>query len=86
MEADLVAVDPAESIEEMERFRTAQKYPWPVAETDRKTFESLRITRQSTKIALDPAGTIVYRDGFGRGDPTTWHRVFGDLASAAGMQ
>lgn len=41
----------------------------------------LKVTRQSTKIAISPDGVITYRDGYGKGTDQTWREVFEDLGA-----
>ncbi len=39
------------------------------------------ITVQSSKVAMDGSGIIVYRAGKGGGNAATWRQVFADLAA-----
>ena len=73
-----VGQDPTESLELMEAYRKQQGYPWPIAETARKTLSTLRVLQQSTKIAVDANGVITYRQAHG-GGPDDWKPVFDDL-------
>jgi hypothetical protein len=41
---------------------------------------ALGVLVQSTKVAFDASGEIVYRDGFGKGDGATWRRLFENLS------
>ena len=79
-----VGTDPTESLDGLERYREEQGYPWPIALPDPKMLRSFGVLTQSTKIAIDHGGAIVYRDGYGRGDPDTWREVFARLAESAG--
>ncbi len=79
-----VGTDPTESLDGLERYREEQGYPWPIALPDPNMLSSFRVLTQSTKIAIDDRGAIVYRDGYGRGDPDTWREVFARLAESAG--
>ena len=38
-----------------------------------------KVRSQSTKIAIDNKGLIVYRDGYGKGDEWLWETVFDKL-------
>ena len=76
-----VGADPSESIEKLDAYGQAQGYPWPMAYPEDGTLSDLRVLVQSTKIAFDRNGVIIYRDGFGGGGPDTWKQVFEDLAS-----
>ena len=77
-----VGQDPNESLELMESYRRKQGYPWPIAETERQTLSSLRVLQQSTKIAVNSEGLIIYRQAHG-GNPKVWKTVFEDLASSS---
>ena len=74
-----VGSDPSESLADMERYREQQGYPWPVAAADRSVLSSFSVLSQSTKIAFDGDGIIVYRDGYGAGDEDRWRDVFEKL-------
>ena len=41
-----------------------------------------RVSSQSTKVAIDANGVIVYRAGIGQGDPSEWEGVFKELTAA----
>lgn len=77
-----VGSDPGESLERLERYRQDQGYPWPVATGEGDILRDLDVLVQSTKIAFDANGVITYRDGYGRGDPEEWRRVFQELATS----
>lgn len=69
-----------ESLETLEDYRQRQGHPWPVANpAEAAVLQNLGVTVQSTKIAFDGNGVIIYRDGFGGGDPQTWRQVFDQL-------
>ena len=77
-----VGSDPTEGLQRLESYREQQGYPWPVAEPVGTMLRDLRVLQQSTKIALDSRGVIIYREGYGRGDPDTWRQVFQELAAS----
>ncbi len=77
-----VGIDPTEGISELEAYREGQGHPWPVAVPGAGMLADFRVTYQSTKVALDAAGVITYRDGFGRGGEEAWREVFEQLAAA----
>ena len=77
-----VGSDPTEDLQRLESYREQQGYPWPVAEPVGTMLRDLRVLQQSTKIALDSRGVIIYREGYGRGDPDTWRQVFQELAAS----
>ena len=74
-----VGTDPSERIDKLEEYSVRQGYPWPVAQAGEGMLAAFRVVQQSTKIAFDSNGTIVYRDGYGYGDDETWRRVFEEL-------
>ena len=43
---------------------------------DRKVLEAFDVKVQSTKIAIDADGIIVYRAGYGKGTSEEWTSVF----------
>ena len=77
-----VGTDPFETLEDLEEYRRDQGHPWPVALPLGKMLSELRVRQQSTKVAVDAHETIIYRDGYGRGDEETWRQVFRDLAAS----
>lgn len=75
-----VNVDPTANFDEIESYRQQQGYPWPMAQPGDGMLSSFHVTRQSTKVAIDSNGFIIYRDGYGRGTDDKWHQVFRELA------
>ena len=69
-----------EDIDTLEHYRQERGHPWPVATAPSRVMADLGVTIQSTKIAFDAAGTIIYREGMGLGDDETWHQIFQQLA------
>lgn len=82
---DLYAIgqDVTEGVGRLEDYRAREELPFPVAEVNNNVLRSLEIIRQSTKVAVDHNGVIVYRAGLGEGE-SEWSKVFSDLASGAG--
>lgn len=76
-----VGVDPSESIEVLEAYSDAQGYPWPMAIPNQGMLRRFNIQVQSSKVAMDRNGVIVYRDGYAQGSDETWRSVFEELAS-----
>lgn len=56
-----------------------QGYPWPIGQADTKMMDAFGVTVQSTKIAIDNNGVVVYRAGYGQGTIEEWYSVFHDL-------
>ena len=77
-----VNIDPTDDLARLEEFGQNQEYPWPMANSDKDTLSSLDVTYQSTKIAIDENGVIIYRERMGGGDPDTWREVFEKLSDA----
>ncbi len=69
-----------EDITVLEAYRREQGHPWPVTTADPQVMAELGVTIQSTKIAFDSQGTIIYREGMGQGDDAEWRRIFTELA------
>ena len=72
-----------EDVDRLEAHRQRNGFPWPVANpvNEREALANLNVASQSTKIAFDSRGVIVYRDGFDGGDVDVWKQVFSDLSS-----
>ena len=75
-----VDVGGQKDLKELHAFGQEQDYPWPVGRADRETLKTLSVMVQSTKIAIDIDGVIVYRAGFGKGTNEEWISVFEILA------
>lgn len=71
-----------EDIETLETYRAERDHPWPVATAPARVMAELGVTIQSTKIAFDSQGTIVYREGMGLGSDEEWHQIFGELSES----
>ena len=75
-----VAVDIGYS--DIKKLRTLAKdrdYPWSIGLADRNMLENFNVRIQSTKIAIDSNGVIIYRAGYGQGTIAEWTSVFGEL-------
>ena len=66
---------------ELHTFAEEQDYPWGVGQADTQLLQAFGVTVQSTKIAIDADGLIVYRAGYGEGTSEEWAEVFRDIAS-----
>ena len=64
------------SIDDLHSFAQEQEYPWPVAQADANMLRAFNVTVQSTKIAIDGNGVIVYRAGYGEGTTEEWASIF----------
>ena len=71
-----------ESLESLESYREERGHPWPVAITPSEAMADLGVATQSTKIAFDSQGIIIYRDGMGAGNDEEWRGVFTELVQS----
>ena len=79
-----VAADPFEDVAALEKQRQREGYPWLVAEPVDAMLREMEVLVQSTKIAIDSRGVIIYRDGYGQGGEDVWRQAFQKLAATAG--
>jgi|TARA_B100001971_G_scaffold85267_1_gene78816 hypothetical protein len=77
-----VGTDPVESYEKLAAYRDKQGYPWPIAQAGDGMLSKFRVLQQSTKIAFNGRGTVVYRDLFGMGSDERWRELFDELWSS----
>ena len=77
-----VGTDPSETLEDLEQQRQREGFPWPVAEPQGSMLRDFEVLVQSTKVAIDSQGVIIYRDGFGEGGDDDWRKAFQDLAGS----
>ena len=64
-----------QDLKELHAFGQEQDYPWSVGRVGRETLKALDVIVQSTKIAIDSDGVIVYRAGYGEGTSKDWTSV-----------
>ena len=64
----------------LKAYKEQNGYPWAIATGPTEMMAALGVTIQSTKIAFDTNGTIVYREGMGAGDEEIWRQVFSELS------
>ena len=64
------------NFEDVLAFAEERNYPWPVGQANIKMLTEFDVNVQSTKIAIDADGLIVYRAGYGQGTSEEWMRVF----------
>ncbi len=67
-------------LSELVRYRDGQDHPWPVAKAPAAMLPQYNIVQQSTKVAIDRDGVILFREGYGVEDAETWHRLFRELS------
>ena len=66
-------------LKELDAFAKQNDYPWLVGLANRTTLETFNVKIQSTKIAINKGGLIVYRAGYGKGSKEEWISVFKNL-------
>ena len=76
-----VDIDVGANLEELRMFANEQDYPWEVGISSSALLEELSILTQSTKIAIDRDGIVIYRKGFAEGNLEEWISVFESLSS-----
>tara|TARA_B100001146_G_C15881942_1_gene306432 strand:+ start:45 stop:332 length:288 start_codon:yes stop_codon:yes gene_type:complete len=82
-EIDFILIDIGSGFgnEQLESFVIEQSYYGIVGIADRDILKLLDVNIQSTKIAIDSDGTIIYREGYGKGGKDEFRDVFSKLAS-----
>ena len=73
--------DPTETLTELEAYRDRNNFVYQAAVPASRVVPDFRVTVQSTKVAMDGSGIIVYRGGKGSGGEAAWRKVFADLAA-----
>ena len=76
-----VDIDVGANLEELRMFANDQDYPWEIGISSRGLLEELGILTQSTKVAIDRDGIVIYRKGFAEGNIEEWISVFERLSS-----
>ena len=79
MEFIAVNIDHSLDLAKLHAFSTERNYPWAVGQADIKMLRAFGITVQSTKIAINTDGVIVYRAGYGEGTSQEWASVLGNM-------
>jgi hypothetical protein len=77
-----VGSDPTESLNDLLIDHDRYLYPGIVSVPVGRMLRDLEVFSQSTKIAIDADGVIVYRAGYGRGGPVEWREVFQKLTDS----
>ena len=82
-QVDLYAVAFDESLSELMTYQGDSGHAGTVARAADNMIRNFRVTQQSTKVAIDANGVIIYRDGFGGGNVAEWTEVFQELVNSA---
>ncbi|MBM3934336.1 MAG: TlpA family protein disulfide reductase [SAR202 cluster bacterium] len=76
-----IGIDPSESISDLQDVARSRGYPWPGALPNSTMARDFNVLQQSTKIAIDSEGKIIYRDGYGVGSDDTWRSTLSTLTA-----
>ena len=79
---DFYAVAFNESLETLSAYQSRSGHPGDVATPGGSMISDFNVTSQSTKVAIDANGVIIYRAGGGQGDTNEWEGVFKELTAA----
>ena len=82
-EVDFYAVAFNESLSDLQAYQNESGHPGTVARAAGNMIRNFRVTQQSTKVAIDATGVIIYRSGYGRGSAAEWAGVLEKLADSA---
>ena len=80
--ANFYAVGFNESLEVLSAAQDRNGHPGEVATPSSSMLSDFNVKQQSTKVAIDANGIIVYRAGIGQGDSSAWEAVFKELTAA----
>ena len=75
-----VGVDPTESLTDLNFQRERGGHVWDISIAGAGMLSSLNVVQQSTKIAFDGNGLIIYRKGYGEGSVSEWEEVMNKLS------
>ena len=82
-QVELYAVAFNESLSDLQGYQNNSGHAGTVARAAGNMIRNFRVTQQSTKVAIDANGVIIYRTGFGGGNVAEWTNVFQELANSA---
>ena len=81
-QVDFYAVAFNESLSELQAYQNDSNHAGTVARAAGNMIRNFRVTQQSTKVAIDANGVIIYRIGFGGGSAAEWTNVFQELVNS----
>ncbi|MDE2823062.1 MAG: hypothetical protein OXK79_06115 [Chloroflexota bacterium] len=81
-QVDFYAVAFNEGLDILSEAQARSGHPGEVATPSPKMISDFNVTRQSTKVAIDANGIIVYRAGYRQGYPAEWDSVLKELTAA----
>ena len=79
---ELYAVAFNESLSDLQAYQNESSHAGTVARAAGNMIRNFRVTQQSTKVAIDANGVIIYRTGFGGGSADEWTNVFQELVNS----
>ena len=82
-QVDFYAVAFNESLSDLQAYQNESSHAGTVARSAGNMIRDFRVTQQSTKVAIDANGVIIYRSGLGRGGASEWKNVLQELANSA---
>ncbi len=74
-----IGQDPSESARDVREYAEDNGYPWGMAPYDGSVILDYRVIQQSSKVAVNGAGVITFRDGYGKLSTGEWRDVFEEL-------
>ena len=80
---DFYAVAFNEPLSDLQAYQGNSGHAGTVARAAGNMVRDFRVTQQSTKVAIDANGVIIYRSGLGRGGASEWTNVLQELANSA---
>ena len=82
-QVDFYAVAFNESLSDLQDYQNDSGHAGTVARSAGNMIRDFRVTQQSTKVAIDANGVIIYRAGLGRGNASEWAAILQELANSA---
>ena len=76
-----VGTDPTETLIDLNSQREQGGYAWDISVAGVGMLSSLNVVQQSTKIAFNENGLIIYRKGYGEGSISEWEEVMNKLSA-----
>ena len=78
-----MGVDPSEGEKHIASFHEDNGFTWTTSPGDPAMTVEYGIQAQSSKVALDHNGVIVYKSGYGSTEEARWRQLFDELAAGA---
>lgn len=78
----VVVIDPMLSIEQIVTYGKKEEYPWRMAKPLDDMLSKLKVISESTKIAIDAKGYIIYRESYGGGNLVEYEEILSLLTAS----